>query len=114
MSGHRRAVAVLLGVACVAVGLAAPAQADTNDDRFAEIVAGLGIPVDPETLPATGRRICDMLTTGLVDAVNPVPVVRGVRDMLQQSNGLERRQASGLLKAAASVYCPENLAYLGR
>jgi hypothetical protein len=106
MSGHRRAVAVLLGVACVAVGLAAPAQADTNDDRFAEIVAGLGIPVDP--------RPCRRRVTRSTGLRRRQPGARrAVRDMLRRPTAWAP-SGGGLLKAAASVYCPENLAYLGR
>ncbi len=118
LSRHVRAIRI--GAAVLAVSWlgvvegAASAQADPNDDRFVDAVATLGIQSDPDALPATGRRICDMLTSGLKGNVNPLPTVRGVRDMLQRSNGLTRAQASGLLQASVAVYCPEHTAITGR
>ena len=118
MIRHRRkarVVAAVLGVVWLgAVGAAQPAAAETDDQRFADLVATLKIPTTPDDdLPAVGHRICDTLTSGLASNVNPVPTVRGVVSMLQ-ANGLSRRQAAGLMKASVAIYCPQHTAVMGR
>ncbi|EKF24920.1 hypothetical protein C731_1095 [Mycolicibacterium hassiacum DSM 44199] len=92
----------------------ATAHAQNQDEKFAELVETLGIPVAPGTdLPAVGHRVCDMLGAGLSGTVNPVPVVRGVVNTLENS-GIERAQAAGLMRAAVQVYCPQYTRFLGR
>ena len=118
MIRHRRnarVVAAVLGVAWLgAVGVAQPAVAETDDERFAHIVNQLQIPTTPDDdLPAVGHRICDMLTSGLAGNINPVPTVRGVVNTLENA-GFSRGQAGGLMKAAVSVYCPQHGAVMGR
>jgi ABC-type transporter lipoprotein component MlaA len=116
---HRRAVSAFLLGTCLALGAglgAASAGATTDDDqRFAQIATELGVPSGPGVdLPAVGHGICNMLTTGLqANAVNPVPVVRGVVSQLQ-AGGLSRAQSASLMRAAAGIYCPEHAALLGR
>lgn len=125
MTRHRqtaRRAAALIATACLCgLGAAPVAAADpaaepnsTPDERFGAAVTALGIPTTPDTdVPALGHQICDLLTTNLAGAVNPVPVVRGVVSTLQ-SKGLTRAKAGGLLKAAVVSYCPEHAPYLGR
>ena len=118
MIRHRRkarVVAAVLGVVWLgAVGAAQPAAAETDDQRFADLVATLKIPTTPDDdLPAVGHRICDMLTSGLAGNVNPVPTVRGVVSTLENA-GMSRGQAGGLMKAAVAVYCPQHGAVIGR
>lgn len=117
MTRHRqtaRRAAALIATACLGAGAAPLAAADTPDERFGAAVTALGIPTTPDTdVPALGHQICDLLTTNLAGAVNPVPVVRGVVSTLQ-SKGLTRAKAGGLLKAAVVSYCPEHAPYLGR
>ncbi|MET0702927.1 MAG: DUF732 domain-containing protein [Mycobacterium sp.] len=93
---------------------AASAGATPEDDQFAAAVAELGIPAEPGvSLPDVGHSICNMLTTGLQGAVNPVPVIRGVVSHVQ-AGGLSRAQAGSLVRAATVAYCPEHAALLGR
>ena len=118
MNRHRRnarAVVAVIAVACLsAIGAAPSAAAETDDERFADIVNQLQIPTSADDdLPAVGHRICDTLTSGLASNVNPVPTVRGVVSMLQ-ANGLSRRQAAGLMKASVAIYCPQHTAIMGR
>lgn len=115
MSRRHRRVAAVIALACVSAGVAAPiASADTPDEQFGAAVTALGIPTTPDTdVPALGHQICDLLTTNLAGAVNPVPAVRGVVTTLQ-SKGLTRAKAGGLLKAAVLSYCPEHASYVGR
>lgn len=115
MNRHRRTLAG----ATLAAGLAlfvgvAPAHAETADERFARAVTSLGIEFGPETdLPAAGRQVCDMLSSGLDGAVNPVPVVRGVIATLANS-GMSRQQGIGLMQASVAIYCPQYTRIIGR
>jgi hypothetical protein len=106
---HCRTVAAATAVAgIVAMGFAATAHAQTDDERFEDAVTALGITAGPETdIPALGQSVCHMLTDGLAKNVNPVPVVRGVVASLQNSN-LTREQAVGLMRASVGVYCPQH------
>ncbi|TRW81722.1 DUF732 domain-containing protein [Mycolicibacterium sp. 018/SC-01/001] len=112
---HRRTVVAALVATGIAVGMAAPAQAQTPDEWFTETVGKLGIPFAANTdLPAVGKQVCDMLTTSLAaNSVNPVPAVRGVVTTLT-SRGLDRAQAGGLLKASVQAYCPQQARFVGR
>ena len=113
-----RTVAVTLMAACLGAGLAAgPAAAApddgstattaTPDEKFAEAVTALQIPLKPGTdVPAVGHSVCDMLTSAIKNNVNPIPSVRGVVTELQ-NRGLERPQAIGLMRISSGVYCPE-------
>ncbi len=120
-----RTVAAILVLACLGVGsaagLAAAAPDDgsapttaTPDDRFADAVTALQIPLKPGTdVPAIGHGVCDMLTSAITNNVNPIPSVRGVITELQ-NRGLERAQAGGLTKAAVHIYCPQYVNFVGR
>ena len=115
MIRHRRTVAA----ATVAAGLAmfsgvATAHAETQDEKFTNAVTTMGIPLGAsDDAPTVGKRICEMLTTGLTGNPTPVPVVRGVVNTLA-GNGLSREQAVGLTRLSAAVYCPQYGRYLGR
>jgi Protein of unknown function (DUF732) len=117
MVRHGRAAAALSAAAGVIVAGAlttAPAWAQTPDEKFAEAVQKLNIPVGPNfDLPEVGRGVCSMLSTGLASNVNPVPTVRGVVNTLRNS-GMERSQAVGLMRASVVVYCPEHMSVIGR
>ncbi len=90
------------------------AQAQTQDQQFADDVAAMNIPLGADVdLPALGHGICDMLTGGLAGNPNPVPVVRGVVNRLE-TGGISRQQAAGLMRAAVIVYCPQHSRFLGR
>jgi len=111
---HRRATAVALVAAGVSMfaGVAS-AQAQTPDDAFVQAVTSLGIQTKPGTdLPAVGHQVCDMLTSGLTGAVNPVPAVRGVVSTYE-NKGMSRAQAGGLVKAAVVIYCPQWGRFMG-
>ena len=115
MIRHCRAFALAMAVAGFAVfGFAASAHAEPNDQQFIDQVNALGIPVGPnDDVPLMGQQICEMLTGGLTGNPNPVPVVMGVRNALA-SNGVSRQQASGLMRAAVDVYCPQHSRFMGR
>ena len=111
----RRIITAVMVASClVGFGGAVPAQAQSNDERFADQVAALGIPFGPnEDLPALGRSICETLTGGLAGNPNPVPIVRGVVNRLQNS-GMSKEQAVGLMRASVVVYCPQHARFMGR
>ncbi|MGZ8802346.1 MAG: DUF732 domain-containing protein [Mycobacterium sp.] len=115
MIRHRRAAAVAMVTAGFSMFAgAASAQAETADERFTQAVTALGIQIAPNTdLPAVGHQVCDMLTTGVVGNVNPVPAVRGVVATLA-SNGMSRDQAVGLMRASVGIYCPQHARFIGR
>lgn len=112
---HRRTVVTAILAAGFALGMAAPAQAQTADQWFTDAVSKMNIPFAPNTdLPDVGKQVCEMLTTSLAaNSVNPVPAVRGVITTLT-SRGLDRAQAGGLLKASVQAYCPQHARFVGR
>jgi hypothetical protein len=117
MVRHGRAAAAMSAAAGVIVAgalTAAPAWAETPDEKFATVVKSLNIPFGPNIdLPQVGRGVCDRLTEGMATTVNPVPVVRGVVNTLRNS-GMDRAQAAGLLRASVVVYCPQYGNLIGR
>jgi hypothetical protein len=115
MTRVHHTIAVVLVAAGVAMfGGPVTAQAQTQDQQFADVVAELGIPFAPdEDLPKIGHGVCDLLTGGLAGNPNPVPVVRGVIQRLENS-GMSKQQAAGLMRAAVGVYCPQHARYMGR
>ena len=115
MTLFRRALTVVMVAAGLAAfGSAASAQAQPNDQQFIDEVSALEIPFAPgEDLPAFGRSVCEMLNGGLAGNPNPVPVVRGVVQKLENS-GMSRQQAVGLMRLSVSVYCPQHGRYMGR
>jgi hypothetical protein len=110
-----RAVAAAIAVLGLAtVGSTAIAGAQTDDERFTDAVAQLGIPFAPDAdVPQFGHRICETLTTGFKSNVNPVPTVRGVVTTLQNT-GMTRGQAVNLMRMSVAVYCPEHGPVIGR
>ncbi|UXA18950.1 DUF732 domain-containing protein [Mycobacterium sp. SMC-4] len=115
MIGNRRTVAAAIVVAGLAAfGAAAPAAAQPDDKRFDDAVKSLGIDTSniPD-VPAVGRQVCELLTSGLAGNPNPVPVVRGVRTTVQNS-GLDRDKATGLMRVSVAAYCPQYMRLVGR
>ena len=114
---HRSITVLMLAAGLAVFGGAASvqsAQAQTNDQQFADDVAALGIPFGPdEDLPKIGHSVCEMLTGGLTGNPNPVPVVRGVVSKLE-SGGMSKSQAVGLMRASVAVYCPQHGRFMGR
>ncbi len=107
-------VAVAIAAGFTVSGGAATALAQTQDEQFTNAVTSMGIPLGAsDDAPTVGKRICEMLTTGLTGQANPVPVVRGVVNTLS-GNGLSRDQAIGLTRLAVGVYCPQYGRYFGR
>jgi len=128
VSSHRFVTAVLaagcvaLGCAAAAVTAAGAASADPTEDpvptaadtKFTEAFNQLGIPVAPDqNIPALGRQVCDIMTSGLKGQINPVPAVRGTVSTLE-SNGLTKPQAVTLLRMSVATYCPQYGRYIGR
>ncbi|BBX18527.1 hypothetical protein CRI77_08270 [Mycolicibacterium duvalii] len=115
MIRYRRAVAAaMVAAGLTAFGAAAPAAAQPDDQRFADAVKALGIDTSriPD-VPAVGKQVCDLLTSGLAGNPNPVPVVRGVRSTVQNS-GLDRDKATGLMRVSVAAYCPQYARLVGR
>jgi hypothetical protein len=115
MIRHCRTTAIAMVVAGLTVfGGAATAQAQTKDQQFIDQVNALEIPFGPdEDLPAVGRSVCETLTGGLTGNPNPVPVVRGVVQRLE-NGGMSRHQAVGLMRLSVGVYCPQHTRFMGR
>lgn len=115
MTRDLRAVAAVMVAAGFSLfAAAAPAVAETPDERFTQAVDAMGIEVEPGTdLPAVGQQVCEMFATQVVTSVNPVPAVRGVVSTLQNS-GISREQAVGLMRASVGVYCPQQARFIGR
>jgi Protein of unknown function (DUF732) len=113
---HRTVTVVMVAAGLSLCGAATvpPVQAQSDDKKFTDEVAALGIPFAPdEDLPAIGHGVCDMLNGGLAGNPNPVPVVRGVVQKLEIS-GMTKEQAVGLMRVSVAVYCPQHGRYMGR
>ena len=114
MSIRRSLTAVTIAVGLVVIGGAASAQAQGSDQQFIDQVNTLGIPFAPNAdLPEIGKGVCNMLTSGLTGNPNPVPVVRGVVQRLE-NGGMEKTQAVGLMRASVVNYCPQHARFMGR
>lgn len=114
MNRHRRTVVAALAAAGLVMFGGATAHAQPQDQKFTDAITTMGIPLGAsDDAPTVGKRICEMLTTGLAGSPNPVPVVRGVVNTLA-GNGLSKDQAVGLTRAAVAVYCPQYTRYFGR
>jgi Protein of unknown function (DUF732) len=114
MIRHRLGTIAVAGIFAVGLATAGSVHATTPDETFTDAVQKLGIPIPAGAdVPALGHQVCDMLKTGLDSNPNTVPTVRGVVQFYQ-NNGLERRQAVGLMQASVWVYCPEYSRIIGR
>lgn len=109
MIRHRRTVAAVMAAAGFAMfGSAASAHAETRDEYFTNALKTMGIPISAdEDVPAIGKKVCDMLTTGLTGNPNPVPAVRGVISTLANNGGISKQQAVGLTQVSVASYCPQ-------
>ena len=115
MIRHRRTIVAMVAAGLAVFGGAATAQAETPDERFANVVTTLGIPHTPdEDLSVVGKRVCDMLTGSLTGNPNPVPAVRGVVSTLSSNANITKQQAVGLMQASTYIYCPQWARFTGR
>ncbi|GAB3000218.1 hypothetical protein MBOU_19680 [Mycobacterium bourgelatii] len=88
----------------VAIGMAAPAQADAGQDQaFIVSLNAAGITYkDPESAIAAGKSVCNMANQGKTGAE--------VVEILQAGNpGLTQENAARFTAISAGVYCPAKL-----
>ncbi len=93
----------LIGAAAM-IGVAAPAYADDNDDRFLAELRHTGITYqDPAAAISAARTVCSLVDQGYSDAdiVNTLQV----DNPAFQGNG-----AAEFTTIAAAHYCPKDLA----
>ncbi|OBB90689.1 DUF732 domain-containing protein [Mycobacterium sp. 852002-40037_SCH5390672] len=89
----------LCGLA-VAIGLAAPAHADSTDDAFIASLQAAGITYsDPGKAVGAGRWVCDTVGQG-----TPMPDV--VKTLLSKNSALNEDKANQFAAIAANTYCP--------
>lgn len=94
----------LAACAMAAIGFAAPAHADANQDQaFLVSLGAAGLTYrDPESAIAAGKKVCDMANEGKTG----VEVVK----VLQDGNpGLTQVNAARFTAISAGVYCPAQL-----
>ncbi|OBK40313.1 hypothetical protein A5658_22020 [Mycobacterium sp. 1245111.1] len=96
---NRRALLVAAS-AVVAVGLAAPVQADDPDSSFADLLDQHGALFNFRLQKWQGQRACDDLQSGR--AWNGKAAVRD----LQSEGGYTYDVALQIVSAAITVYCP--------
>ncbi len=87
--------------AAVMVGLAAPAQADTDPDTmFLNAVDQAGIEyTDPQEAVAVGRQVCDYLHAGH-------PANSAARALKISNRSLSVKNAARFVVFAQSAFCP--------
>lgn len=105
----REAVKLLLVLTSLAaaIGMAASARADGNDDAFLASLqaAGLTYP-DPGRAIAAGKWVCKMADQG-TQMVDVVKTVQKLNPRLQEDS------AAKFTAIAANVYCPQALGLTG-
>ncbi|MBI2699426.1 MAG: DUF732 domain-containing protein [Mycobacterium sp.] len=90
--------------AAVAIGVAAPAHADANQDQaFLVSLGAAGLTYkDPQSAIAAGKTVCDMANQGKT-GVEVVKVLQDANPSLSQMN------AARFTAISAGVYCPAQL-----
>lgn len=90
--------------AAVAIGVAAPAHADANQDQaFLVSLGAAGLTYkDPQSAIAAGKTVCDMANEGKT-GVEVVKVLQDANPSLSQMN------AARFTAISAGVYCPAQL-----
>ncbi|GAB7144414.1 DUF732 domain-containing protein [Mycobacterium riyadhense] len=97
-----RLIVALVGVAAV-IGVAAPAHADGNDDRFLATLRQAGLTYqNADGAIATAKAAC-----GLVQRGRPMADV--VKDVQTSNPGLDAESAAKFTAIAANSYCPETI-----
>jgi hypothetical protein len=94
---------LLLASIAAAIGLAAPAGADSNDAGFLAALDQAGITTSGANQAiAAGRAVCQLMDQGL----SPMDTVNAV----QSTNpGFNPEHAARFAVTAASAYCPQHL-----
>lgn len=115
---RRLAPALAAGLVVLGAGIAqadpTPANPTPTDQRYIDAVAQLNIPfASGVDIPGQGHQICEMISSGRKQTVDPVRTIRGVVQTLQNS-GMSRGQAVALMKLSVAAYCPEHTAITGR
>ena len=85
------------------IGMAVPANADSNDDAFLASLQAAGITYpDPGRVIAAGKWVCQAVGQGtqMVDVVKTIQT---------QNSGLHGDNAARFTAIAANVYCPKAL-----
>ena len=94
----------LMSLAAI-IGMAAPAQADGDDDAFLASLQAAGITYpDPNRAIAAGKWVCKMVDEG-TQMVDVVKTVQNLNPKLQGDN------AAKFTAIAANVYCPQALGH---
>jgi hypothetical protein len=92
-----------LSVLAAVIGVAAPANADSNDDAFLASLQAAGITYpSPDRVIAAGKSVCKMVDQGK----QMVDVVKTVQNL---NPGLHGDNAARFTAIAANVYCPQAL-----
>jgi hypothetical protein len=98
---------ILLAGIAVAVGLAAPAHADTgdagNDAIFLNALSGAGLSYrGPEQAVSAGRAVCQLMDGGLTPT-DTVTAVQGTNP------GFTMESAAQFAVISANAYCPQHV-----
>lgn len=94
---------LVLASVIAALGLAAPAHADSNDEQFLAALEGAGLTHrGPDHAIAAGRAVCDLMDGGL----SPMDTVNAVKTT---NPGFSLKNAAQFAGIAATAYCPEHM-----
>jgi Protein of unknown function (DUF732) len=99
-----RPILLLAGLAA-AIGMAAPAHADSDDDRFLASLQAAGVTFpDAAKVIAAGKWVCQTVGQGtqMTDVVKTIQT---------KNPGLSGDNAAKFTAIAASVYCPQALGH---
>jgi hypothetical protein len=98
---------LLLASAAAAVGLAAPAHADANDDNFIASLKAVGVTFqDPARVISAGRWICQAAGQGQ-------QMAEIVKTVEAQNPGLSSDNSAKFTAIAANIYCPNAIGHQG-
>jgi hypothetical protein len=97
-----RPVLMLVSAAAV-IAMAAPAHADSTDDRFLVSLQAAGVTFpDPARVIAAGKWVCETVGQG-------TQMADVVKTIQSKNPGLRGDNAAKFMAIAASVYCPNAL-----
>ena len=95
----------MLASLAATIGMAAPAHADSTDDRFVASLQAAGVTFpDPAKVIAAGKWVCQAVGQG-------TQMVDVVKTIQSKNPGLHGDNAAKFTAIAASVYCPQALGH---
>lgn len=93
----------ILTAVIAGVGMAIPANADSDDDAFLAALNKAGITYsNPDRAIKAGQKVCDLVNSGTTE----LDIIRDVHEL---NPAVTAAKSALFVQAAASSYCPDRL-----